>query len=70
MFRLSSSSSLFAVLSSIFFVTHLPTLVHATGNKEKCLTIAEIACGTDGFETLCAAVVAAELDDALSDGSK
>jgi hypothetical protein len=46
------------------------TVVSAKDSKDECLTIAEIACGTDGFETLCTAVVAAELDGALSDGSK
>jgi uncharacterized surface protein with fasciclin (FAS1) repeats len=35
-----------------------------TGNK-KCSTIAEIACSTAGFGTLCTAVKAANLDDVL-----
>ncbi|KAG7356714.1 fasciclin domain containing protein [Nitzschia inconspicua] len=39
---------------------------HVAG--EGCQTIAEIACGSDDFQTLCAAVVAAGLDGTLSEG--
>ena len=34
--------------------------------EEECSTIAEIACGTEGFETLCAAVTATGLAETLS----
>jgi len=40
-----------------------------TGNNQ-CSTIAEIACNTDGFSTLCAAVKAAGLDNALDGTAK
>lgn len=45
---------------------------NAAGNlrrkEQQCQSIAEIACGTEGFETLCAAVNAAGLGGALSGG--
>jgi len=40
-----------------------------TGNNQ-CSTIAEIACNTDGFSTLCAAVMAAGLLNALNGNAK
>jgi uncharacterized surface protein with fasciclin (FAS1) repeats len=45
--------------------TKLSAVAPAFG-EEDCKTIAEIACGTDDFSTLCTAVVAAELDGTLS----
>lgn len=40
--------------------------VKTNKKEEKCSTIAEIACTTDGFSTLCAAVKAAGLDKTLN----
>jgi uncharacterized surface protein with fasciclin (FAS1) repeats len=51
--------ALLSVSSSVF-------QVNATGDS--CKTIAEIACGTEGFETLCALVKEAGLAPALSEG--
>jgi len=42
--------------------------LHST-KRQACQSIAEIACGTDDFSTLCTAVTAAGLDGALSEGT-
>jgi uncharacterized surface protein with fasciclin (FAS1) repeats len=45
-------------------------LAHEHGvNAQSCSTIADIACKTDGFSTLCAAVQAAGLGEALTTGT-
>ena len=49
-------------ISFSFAVTAL-----AESDSSDCQTIAEIACGNDDFETLCAAVTAADLADTLDD---
>jgi len=54
-----SRLSIFLLVHSILFATS----ASATGGG--CSSIAEIACSTDGFATLCAAVQAAGLDAAL-----
>jgi transforming growth factor-beta-induced protein len=42
---------------------------HGADAQQSCLTIADIACHTAGFTTLCAAVTAAGLADELSTGT-
>jgi len=49
------SSSLFLATAKVSFAA-----------KERCSSIADIACGTEGFGTLCAAVQAADLAGTLS----
>ena len=54
--------------------SHVSFLVLASTQQNlvastNCKTIAEIACNTEGFSTLCAAVEAAGLGDALSTGT-
>ena len=52
-----------AAVFSSFLLTVVPGVV----GDDKCQTIYEIACGTDGLENFCGVVQALDLQDALSD---
>jgi len=56
-------SSCFSILGAVVVTTNTVLA------QDSCMTIADIACTTDGFETLCNLVASAGLDDVLSDES-